>query len=164
LIASANMKNDALFKDKACKTVRALMERFNLKDFQAAGAVGNLGHESAGFTFLHEIGQPPGRGGYGWGQWTGPRRHSFLWWCETHHLDWRSDDANLTFLIHELEGAYRDAAQALAHCDSLDAATKAFEEKYERAGVPALPSRVRWAHQALDAYRDSRARALASAT
>ena len=32
------------------------MRDFALKDFQAAGIVGNLGRESAGFTQLREIG------------------------------------------------------------------------------------------------------------
>lgn len=50
----------------------ALMKRFALKDLQAGGLLGNLGHESGGFVYLHALGQPEGEGGYGWGQWSGP--------------------------------------------------------------------------------------------
>lgn len=59
------------FEQKAPAVMSALMKRFALKDFQPAGVLGNLGHESGGFVYLHEIGQPAGVGGYGWGQWTG---------------------------------------------------------------------------------------------
>jgi len=136
-----------------------LMNDFGLTDFQAAGVVGNLGHESEGFTILHEIGQRPGSGGYGWGQWTGSRRRAFLWWCETHHLDWRSDEANLSYMTHELDGAYHEAVLAVARSATIDAATTVFEKVFERAGVPALQSRLEWARAALDAYRAAQPKA-----
>ena len=138
--------------------MRWLIRDFNLEDYQAAGIVGNTGHECLGFTVLHEIGQPPGYGGYGWQQWTGPRRKLFLNWCHEHKLDWRSDEGNYGYLKLELSGEDRNNSYAyvLAHVresKNIQEATIAFERLYERAGVPALAERIKWAQIALDAYR-----------
>jgi len=153
------MNAQANFKAKAPAIMAELMKEFDLEDFQAAGIAGNGGHESLGFTVLHEIGQPPGKGGYGWFQWSGSRRQSFLWWCQTHHLDWHSDEANISYLIHDLSGPYRRAITALRHCATVQEASDSFERIYEAAGVPALESRREWALIALDAYRSSKATA-----
>src|ERR1700728_2182515 len=91
----------SLFISKAPGIMNQLMSQFDLNDFQAAGILGNLGTECAGFHVLHEIGQPDGRGGYGWAQWTGPRRVDFIAWCTTNDLDWHSDEANYGFLVNE---------------------------------------------------------------
>jgi len=141
-----------LFEQKAPAVMSALIKRFELKDFQAGGVLGNLGHESGGFVYLREIGQPEGKGGYGWGQWTGPRRVEFLNWCSANKLDWQSDEANLGYLMHELSGEYRATISALLKCLSLSQAVLAFERNYERAGVPAIGDRVVWAQKALSAY------------
>lgn len=143
---------NATFAAKAPGFMSRLMKEYPLKDFQAAGIVGNFGYESAGFTILHEIGQPPGRGGYGWGQWTGPRRQAFLHWCLTHHLDWRSDIANESYAIFELDGEYHYVVNALMRTTSVDEASDLFEKLYERAGVPALPMRRSWSQAALSAF------------
>jgi len=141
------------FSAKAPGFVARLMRDFELRDFQACGAFGNLGHECNGFTELHEGGQPEGRGGYGWGQWTGPRRRAFLNWCAGEHLDWRTDEANYGYLRHELSGDYESTISALHKCPNLKAAVEAFERNYERAGVVAMQSRLVWGQRALDAYR-----------
>ncbi len=147
------------FEEKAPKVMSALMKQFKLKDFQAAGVLGNLGHESGGFVYLHEIGQPEGEGGYGWGQWTGPRRVEFLNWCAANKLGWETDAANLGYLIHELSGEYRSTISALLKCTSLSGAVLAFERHYERAGIPAIGERVIWGHRALNAYHAAVAQA-----
>lgn len=137
------------FRAKAPKLVALLMKEYGLKNFQAAGIVGNAGYESAGFTTLREIGQPPGRGGYGWFQWTGPRRQNFLNWCLSHHLDWKSDEANVSFLVYELDGPYSYVIRALAKTTSVDEASDVFEKLFEGAGVPALEKRRVWSQAAL---------------
>ena len=61
------------------RLVADLARDFNLTPAQAAGIAGNLAHETGGFKHMQEI-QPmiPGsRGGYGFAQWTGPRRRAF---------------------------------------------------------------------------------------
>jgi Phage tail lysozyme len=149
------MTDTKLFRDKAPDVIKKLIKSFDLTDIQAAGILGNLGHECAGFHILHEIGQPEGKGGYGWGQWTGVRRKQFLEWSKKKKLNWESDEANYGFLEHELETSESDAISALYKTASLNAAVVAFERNYERAGVPSIESREMWAQVALDAYRQS---------
>lgn len=153
-------KAEQTFTKKAPGVVANLIRDFHLEDFQAAGVVGNTGRECLGFTALREIGQPPGRGGYGWQQWTGPRRVLFLNWCAAHKLDWQSDEANYGYLRHELSGEdpRNSYAYVLAHlreCKDVNQASDVFEQFYERAGVPALADRRRWSQMALTAYRAS---------
>jgi Phage tail lysozyme len=107
------MVDHTLFAQKAPAIIEQLMADFQLSDIQAAAILGNIGHECAGFHALHELGQPEGRGGYGWAQWTGPRREKFLAWCKQYRLDWQSEAANYGFLKHELETTEGAAIAAL---------------------------------------------------
>ena len=146
------MSDTSLFEEKAPEIMRKLMSAFGLDEIQAAGILGNLGHESAGFRLLREVGQPEGRGGYGWAQWTGPRRRLFLDWCGQENLDWHSDDANYGFLEHELRTSQSGSIRALLNTSELEEAVRVFERHFEVAGVPNYPSRNRWARIALDAF------------
>lgn len=85
--------------------VRQLVADLNLTYEQACGLVGNLGYESACFATLQEIEPmvPGSRGGYGWAQWTGPRRRHFEDWAAEKNLSVASDEANYGFLVHELK-------------------------------------------------------------
>src|SRR5678816_1368756 len=87
---------------RGAKVLADLQRDFGLTREQAAGIVGNIGFESTGFTQLHEIGQPEGRGGYGWAQWTADRRVTFFDYCREKGLDWTSDEANYGYLCEEL--------------------------------------------------------------
>ncbi|XKM41271.1 phage tail tip lysozyme [Rhizobium ruizarguesonis] len=60
----------------APRLVSDLSRDFQLSPEQAAGVVGQLGQESAGFGTMQEVNPlvPGSRGGYGYAQWTGPRR------------------------------------------------------------------------------------------
>jgi hypothetical protein len=142
-----------VFVRKAPRIVQALMDRYHLKDFQAAGPVGNMGRECGGFLSLREIGQSAGHGGYGWCQWTGPRARDFLSYCAARKIDWHLDDANLGFLCRELNGPYQSTVVKLSACNSVEEAVKAFEQYYERAGVVAMDDRIWWGRLALKAYR-----------
>jgi hypothetical protein len=154
------MTAEETFRDGAPGGMDALMRRFNLADFQAAGPVGNFGHESTGFTALREVGAAPGRGGYGFGQWTGPRHILFLNWCAANHLDWRTPSANWGYLVHELSGAdprnsYAYVIVHLREAKTLEEATRAFMNYYERPGVPEFSDRLRWAELALKLHQSA---------
>ncbi len=151
------------FRQKAALVVKWLIRDFHLTVFQACGIVGNLGRESEGFAILREIGAPAGRGGYGWGQWTGSRGSLFLNWAHTNHLDWRSDEANYGYLKHELEGPYAFVIFHLRAAKTLDQAVVTFERFYERAGVPAMNDRFVWAEEALRLYNAANGGATADA-
>jgi hypothetical protein len=90
-----------------------------LKDFQAAGMVGNLVYESGGLRAVRERGVgsaqiqalpsnvPPPKGtkrvGYGWAQWTNTRLDAFLNYAEKNNLPYDSDQAQAGYLISELK-------------------------------------------------------------
>lgn len=81
-----------------------LMRDFGLSGMHAGAIVANLHWESGGFKSLQEI-KPMiagSRGGFGYAQWTGPRRRQFEAWVKARGLDARSYAANYGFLKHEL--------------------------------------------------------------
>jgi len=145
----------SLFTDKAPAIMRDLMAAFALGEDDAAAIVGNLGHESGGFKFLQEKKPlvPGSRGGWGWAQWTGPRRRAFEAWVAAKGLDPAGDEANLGFLVHELRTSEAKAIPAVKAARGLEAKVKAFEAAFERAGVKHYPSRIKYAEQALAAYK-----------
>lgn len=143
------------WEEQAGAVVRGFVTDLKVKDFQAAGIVGNFGYESGEFTKLHEIGQPEGQGGYGWAQWTGSRRRNFLSWCATQNLDWRSDEANYGFAVHEIQTSYKSMLVKLRKTATLRDATFLIYAQYETpqeyldGSYGSLPARVRYAERAL---------------
>lgn len=147
-----------LFRQKAPVIMIDLMSDFGLTLDQAGGVVGNAGHECAGFRTLQEIKPivPGSRGGWGWFQWTGPRRRAFESWCVKNGFDNLSDDnANYGFLKHELETTEKNALGSLRKANSLRDATRSFMNKFERPGVKHFDSRMNWSREAIKAYRNS---------
>jgi hypothetical protein len=143
------------FSTKAPGVMRQLMADFGLTREQAAGILGNLGHESAGFRQMQEQRPmiPGSRGGWGWAQWTGPRRRAFEKWVAERGLDPKSDEANYGFLRHELQTSQRGALAAVKRQSSAMGAMQAFELEFERSGVKAWGSRQKWTQRALDAFK-----------
>lgn len=147
----------SLFQAKAPGIMKKLMSDFDLHVEAAAAVLGNLGHECAGFRLMQE--QKPlknGRGGYGWAQWTGPRRVQFEQWARQHSLPLDSDDANYGFLKHELSSSEANAIAALRETSTLEEGVRAFEQNFERAGVKHYASRDQYARLAKDAFSRQR--------
>ena len=142
-----------LFQTKVTKFIPRLMKDVNADLETACAIFGNLGHECNGFQTMQEIGQKPPKGGWGWAQWTGPRRRQFEAWADAKKLDRASDDANYGFLVNELLGTEKAALAATKKAVGLNDKTDTFEAKFERAGVPALVSRRKYARIAYDAMR-----------
>lgn len=143
------------FRATAPKYMRLFMRDFDASDLDAAAVFGNAGYESLGFTALQEI-KPVvkgSKGGFGWFQWTGPRRRAFEAYCERNKLTPSSDDANYKFLFVELTGTESGSMAKLKAAKTLDGKTEAFEKAFERAGVKAYEKRKQWAALALDALR-----------
>jgi hypothetical protein len=147
-------KAEHLFASKAPWIMELLRRDFSLSLDDAAAILGNLGHECGGFALMQE--QKPtvkgSRGGYGWAQWTGPRRRAFEAYCERNNLPPDSDRANYGWLFVELSTSEAGALPALKRAGLLAEKVKAFEQHFERAGVKHYPSRNQWAARALDAY------------
>lgn len=142
------------FGRKAPAVMNQLMKDFGFTKEQAAGIVGNLGHESSGLQAINEAKPliPGSRGGFGWAQWTGPRRRQFEAWAKAKGLDIKSDEANYGFLKHELMTTEKGAVAAVKRQNSMSGATTAFEQSYERAGIKHYGSRFKWGQRALDAH------------
>ncbi|WP_156899432.1 phage tail tip lysozyme [Pleomorphomonas koreensis] len=132
------------------KSLMRLVPAWTVED--AAAAFGNGGHESLGFTKLQEVKPIAGRGGFGWFQWTGPRRRAFEAWCREEGLDPAGPSANIGFLAHELATSERATVGKVSAALGLEAKTKAFEMAFERPGVAHTDRRLAWARIALDAY------------
>lgn len=151
----------AVFQQKAPIFMRRLMDDFGFSAEDAAAVMGNAGHESGGLTLFQES-KPTvkgSRGGWGWFQWTGPRRKAFEAWCARKGFDLKEDEAQYSFLYRELKGAEKKAVPATKNAIGLDAKVKAFESNYERAGVKHYPSRLTWAQRALKAFQSTAAAA-----
>lgn len=148
-------KAEATFRAKAPLAMRRLMREFpSITRDDAAAILGNAGHESGGLLILQEK-EPTvagSRGGYGWFQWTGPRRRRFEAWCINQGLRPSSDAANVGFLIYELRTTEGSALGALARAKTLEGKVEAFERAFERAGVKHYPARQRWARIAVEAF------------
>jgi Phage tail lysozyme len=146
-----------LFEQKAPAIMRKLMGDFDLDLESAAAILGNLGHESGGFRFLQEKKPlvPGSRGGYGWAQWTGPRRRQYEAYCLRNGLDPASDEANYGFLFVELKMTERAAVPAVKGAIGLREKVEAFELAFERAGVKHYDGRMAWAMKALTAFKRS---------
>lgn len=134
-----------------------LKRDFGLTNEQAAGVVGNLMHESAGFNTLQEISPvvQGSRGGFGYAQWTGDRRKAFDSYVKSAGLDPNSYEANYGFLRHEIQTNPYERKQFMTvkKADTAAEAARLVSENYLRPGVPRNASRVRLAEEAL-AYAD----------
>lgn len=156
-----DMPQTGSWEERGGWVVRRLVAELGLTLDQAAGLVGNLGYESRGFADLqeHKPLVPGSRGGYGWAQWTGPRRRAFETWCAVHNLDPASDEANWRFLAHELRTSYGWFLARLKGTKTLSDACRLVHEHYERpadvlAGTfRSGPDRLRWAERALAGAR-----------
>lgn len=139
--------------DVGSRLMADLQQRLGLTAQQAAGVVGNLAHESGGFKQMQEV-QPlvPGsRGGYGYAQWTGPRRVAFEQFAQQQGLSPDSYEANLGFLEHELTATPEGRVMAaLSQAQTPEEAAMIFSQQFLRPGIPHNDRRVSLARQYAD--------------
>ena len=130
-----------------------LKRDFGLTNEQAAGVVGNLMHESGGFGSLQEINPsvPGSAGGFGYAQWTGPRRDKFEAYVADQGLDPASYEANYGYLKHELANDPYERRQfnTVKKANTAAEAARLVSENYLRPGTPNNAARVRYAEQVL---------------
>ncbi|NVN87389.1 MAG: hypothetical protein HXX15_15020 [Rhodopseudomonas sp.] len=152
-------KGTETFVAKAPGVMESLISDFALKDFQAAGILGNIGEECDGFREMQE--RKPlmagSKGGFGWAQWTGSRRDLFESFCSTNGLSPFSDAANYGFLKQELKTTQAMALTAVQKATNLSKVVRAFEATFERAkaGLEHFDRRDDWANLALNSFRAS---------
>jgi hypothetical protein len=145
----------ALFEDKSKIYVPRLMQDLSITREQACGIMGNIGGETGGFTALQEK-KPTvkgSRGGYGWMQWTGPRRKKYEAWAAQNNLNPATDEANYRYLVQETMTDELHSLIQLRKTSTVEAATETFMLQNLRPGVPNLKGRVTWANRADDATK-----------
>jgi murein DD-endopeptidase MepM/ murein hydrolase activator NlpD len=141
------------FEKKAVGIMSRLIADIPMGKIAAAGILGNLGRETGGFKFHHQIGSAPNQGGIGWAQWTGIRRTQYEQFCANKGLDVKSDEGNYAFLKHELlETPEKNVLKNLRTAPTLAKAVEVFVSEYERAGVVALDDRIQFGQRALKAF------------
>lgn len=140
------------FTDKVIKYNARLMRDLNIDKVQACGIWGNLGTETGGFTALQEKAPTVkgSRGGYGWMQWTGPRRKKYEEWCKVNNLNAADDETNYQYLVKETLTDEVHSLERLRKTTTLEAATETFMAQNLRPGKKNLDSRVRYAKLAFE--------------
>jgi Phage tail lysozyme len=132
-----------------------LMKDFGLNEYAANGIVGSLAAESGGFKMLQEI-HPTvkgSRGGFGYAQWTGPRRVQFEEYAAKNNLDPKSYEANYGFLRQELQGPEGKILGQLKNAKSNEEATDIFtgsaaeKRGFLRPGTVNLGGRNNWTNK-----------------
>lgn len=125
---------DASFEKNSEILIRRLMKDFSINATQAAGIVGNLASES------NVKGQPltaggqeqnlkRGRGGLGWGQWTGERRKDFEKFATQYGKDknikdaTKDPEANYQFLKQELSTSQKNVIDRIKGAKTIEEAT-----------------------------------------
>ena len=155
-----------------------LMADLQLIDFQAAGILGNIAHESGGchpdilegskFGPCWQRGTP--LKGYGWVQWTNPRgaapgagrMDKFIDFVKTNFNGYditanaANDDHNYAYLLHELNTT-PSYLSAVKQSTTIETATAAFMNAFEKpkASVAHLDARINYAKQALQSMHAS---------
>ena len=159
-------------KERRVSLIKALMSDFGLTAEQAAGPVGNFMTESAGtVTEARKLppdvnqgdvqGAPPNGGelGYGWAQWSGGRKTSFVQHINSTGFKTpagnATDAADYSYLTKDLTGSYKSTITDLKKQSSPEEAAVSFEATYEKAGRPVLDERKRHAREAFENYQES---------
>lgn len=122
---------------------------------QTAGIIGNLLLESAG-TMDPAINQQGGGPGRGIAQWSVDERwQTLLNFASDNSMNPLHLETQLRFIMFELNGSENAALTALRTQNTIEGATESFMSVYERPGVEALDSRINYARQAFDLYRNN---------
>ena len=148
------------YRNTSKKLVDDLMRDFGLTKVQASAMAGNLAQETGRFQFLQEK-KPTvkgSKGGYGFAQWTGPRRKAYEEWAEENELDINTYEANYGYLKEELENRQKGTIEGmgiktiknLKKMDDIDEATQYISEYFLRPSKPHMNRRKKYAKQILE--------------
>jgi hypothetical protein len=121
-----------------------------LKDFQSAGIVGNLAQESG----VSATSKSPGA--FGVAQWTPP--DALYAWAKAQNRDPSSLATQLDFLWYQLNSNEKGALVMVQGSTDASSAAQAFEKGYERAGIPAMENRIKYAQNVLSSKGGNYAR------
>jgi len=143
---------------RGAQLAKMLMQKYGLKDFQAAAMVGNFIYESGLIAYNVENTSPydaeeplpppwgTPRTGYGWAQWTGGRLNvfieKFLGGGPNKRGRAATTDDNWKMLTYELDGPYKSVIDGLKTQTNVTDATIYAELNYEGALIKANDKRI----------------------
>lgn len=107
---------------------------------QAAGIMGNLQQE-------HGFQTSDVPGGLGIAQWIGGRRDNLLAKPDPYNIT-----TQLDFMMEELNGSYINTLKALRAANTVEEATRIFQNGYEGCGVCIEDQRISYAYGVLNEY------------
>jgi hypothetical protein len=114
------------------------------KKANIAGKLGNFQLESGFNPRVNEggrVGTPQMEGGYGVAQWTGGRQKNLIDFAKQQKMDPGDINLQAKFLLHELEGPEKKAADYVREAVSPEESARRFLTDFERAGVPKTKQR-----------------------
>lgn len=117
-----------------------------LKDFQAAGVIGNLQIESGMDPTIHQIGGGPG---IGIAQWGPPRWKNLNDFASASGSDPWALATQLEFIWHELETDPSAGLSDLQASETVEDAVTVFQDQYEICGTCMTSKRIAAAQAAL---------------
>jgi hypothetical protein len=140
------------------KTAYEFFVKKGLKDFQAAGIVGNLQQESSVDPTIAQYGGGPGRGIAQWsegGRWNSTPDDNVVWYAgRLHQSEW-SLNLQLEFIWYELTTFSYYGLGHLRGSTSISGATIAFQDYFEGCGVCDQSNRIAYAEAVLSAMHGS---------
>lgn len=110
--------------------------------------LGNMQQESG--IRVYTGGSSDGNGSEGLCQWTFGRKTKMQTYAQSHSVakTWKSVDGQVAYLVYELEHSETAANKVLKNDSlSLEEMTQEFEKKFERAGVPMMEKRIKYAKE-----------------
>lgn len=108
---------------------------------QAAGIMGNLQQE-------HRFNTSDVPGGLGIAQWIGGRRAALMQW-----ENYFSINTQLNYIMYEFNNKEYRAYNAVKKANTVEEATRAFQNQYERCGICREQTRISYAHMYYARYR-----------
>jgi hypothetical protein len=129
-----------------------------LKNFQAAGIVGNLDQESSMSPTVEQYGGGPGRGIAQWsagGRWDTDHEDNVIWYANKEGESATSLNLQLEFVWYELTTFSGYGLSRLKASTNVTDATIAFQTDFEGCGECDQGNRISYAEAALNAYGSS---------
>ncbi|MGG5370956.1 phage tail tip lysozyme [Enterococcus sp. AZ196] len=110
-----------------------------------SGMIGNFQQESQVSPKSIERSDDP-LSGHGLAQWTSGRATALINFAKQKGKEWSALDLQIEYLISELKGSEKGSVSVLKETD-VHQATLDWQTKFERAGVPAIQNRLKYADQ-----------------
>ena len=112
-----------------------------LKDYMSAGIVGNLAQESG----VNPKSTSPGAQGIA--QWTPP--DPLIAWAKSQNRDPTTLATQLDFIWQQMNSTEKGSLSAVQASTDASSAAQAFEQSFERAGIPMMQNRIKYAQNVL---------------